>query len=53
MPKENKSNFLDSKFQAELKALLGDAYEPLMEISNDLKNSSRMQAKMLDDVRVK
>ena len=53
LPKENKGTYLDSRFQAEIKALLGDLYEPLMEIRNDLQNSSRMQARMLDDVRVK
>jgi protease-4 len=53
LPKENKGTYLDSRFQAEIKALLGDLYEPLMDIRNDLQNSSRMQARMLDDVRVK
>ena len=53
LPKENKGTYLDSRFQAEIKALLGDLYEPLMEIRNDLKNNSRIQARMLDDVRVK
>ena len=53
LPKENKGTYLDSRFQAEIKALLGDLYEPLMEIRNDLQNSSRMQARLLDDVRVK
>ena len=32
---------------------LGDLYEPLMEIRQTMKGSSRMQARMLDDVRVK
>jgi protease-4 len=36
-----------------LRELFGDLYEPLMEIRNDLKNNSRLQAKMLDDVRVR
>jgi protease-4 len=53
MPKENKGSYLDGKIQEELKSLLGDLYEPLMEIRNDIKNNSRMQARMLDDVRMK
>ena len=53
LPKENKGTYLDSRLQAEIKALLGDLYEPLMEIRNDLQNNSRIQARMLDDVRVK
>ena len=53
MPKEDKGTYLDSKLQVEIKALLGDLYEPLMQIRNDIKNNSRIQARMLDDVRVK
>jgi protease-4 len=53
MPSEDKGSYLDSKLQAELKALLGDMYEPLMQIRNDLQNNSTIQARMLDDVRVK
>lgn len=48
-PKEKKGSYLDG----ELRELFGDLYEPLMEIRNDLKNNSRLQAKMLDDVRVR
>ena len=44
---------LCDKLQKEFKALLGDLYEPLMEIRQTMKDSSRMQARMLDDVRVK
>ena len=50
---ENKGSYLDSQIQQEFKALLGDLYEPLMEIRQTLKGSSRMQARMLDDVRMK
>ena len=50
---ENKGSYLDSKFQAELKALLGDLYEPLMEIRQSVKDGNTLQAKMLDDVRMK
>ena len=50
---ENKGSYLDSRIQQEFKALLGDLYEPVMEIRQTLKGSSRMQARMLDDVRVK
>ena len=50
---ENKGSYLDSQLQKEFKAFLGDLYEPLMEIRQTLKGSSRMQARMLDDVRVK
>ena len=53
-PSEKKGNYLDSRFQTELKALFGDLYEPLMQIRNDLNNNnSFIQARMLDDVRVK
>ena len=47
---ENKGSYLDSRIQQEFKALLGDLYEPLMEIRQTMKGSSRMQARMLDDV---
>ena len=50
---ENKGSYLDSRIQQEFKALLGDLYEPLMEIRQTMMGSSRMQARMLDDVRVK
>ena len=53
MPKENKGTYLDSQIQAELKEFLGDLYEPMMQIRNDIKNNSRIQARMLEDVRVK
>jgi len=50
---EKKGTYLDGKLQAELKALLGDLYEPLMQVRSDLQNSSRIQARLLDDIRVK
>ena len=53
MPSEDKGSYLDSQMQKELKTLLGDLYEPLMEIRQTLKGSSRMQARMFDDVRMK
>ena len=53
MPKENKGTYLDGKMQAEIKALLGDLYEPLMEIRQSLHNGSTIQARLLDDTRVK
>ena len=53
LPKQDKGTYLDSKFQTELKSLLGDLYEPLMQIRNDIQNNSRIQARMLDDVSVK
>ena len=49
MSGDNKGSYLDG----EIRQLLGDAYLPLMQIRNDLKNNSRMQARMLDDIRVK
>ena len=49
MNKDSKGSYLD----AELKELLGDAYLPLMQIRNDIKNNSRVQARMLDDIRIK
>ena len=53
MPKEEKGSYLDSKLQEELKAFLGDLYEPLMEIRQSVKNGNTLQARMLEDVRVK
>ena len=53
LPKENKGSYLDCKFQQELKELLGDLYEPMMEIRQAVKDGSHVQARMLDDVRVK
>ena len=53
LPKESKGSYLDSKIQEELKALLGDLYEPLMEIRQTMKDGSRIQARMLEDMRVK
>ena len=53
MPKEKKGSYLDSQFQQELKGLLGDLYEPLMELRQTIKDGSHIQARMLDDVRVK
>jgi len=53
MPKEDKGSYLDSQFRKEFKALLGDLYEPLMEIRQTVKDGSRIQARMLEDTRVK
>ena len=53
MPKEDKGTYLDSQLQKELKAFLGDLYEPLMEIRQTVKDGSHIQARMLDDVRMK
>ena len=53
MPKENKGSYLDGKLQAEIKALLGDLYEPLMEIRQSIQNGNTIQARMLEDTRVK
>lgn len=53
MSKENKDTYLDSKLRGELKALLGDLYEPLMEIRQSVKNGYSVQARMLDDIHVK
>ena len=49
LSKESKGSYLD----AQLRELLGDAYLPLMQIRNDMKNNSRVQARMLDDIRMK
>ena len=46
---EKKGTYLDG----ELRELLGDLYEPLMQIRYDMKTNNRIQARMLDDVRVK
>ena len=53
MPKENKGTYLDGKLQEELKVLLGDLYEPLMELRQTVKDGSYVQARMLDNVRMK
>ena len=53
MPSEEKGSYLDSKLQDELKTFLGDLYEPLMEIRQTVKNGQTLQARMLEDVRVK
>ena len=53
LPKENKGTYLDGQFKKELKAMLGDLYEPLMELRQTVKDGSSVQARMLDDVRVK
>ena len=50
---ENKGSYLDSRLQAEFKTLLGDLYEPLMEIRQTIKDGNTVQARMLDDIRVK
>lgn len=49
LPTEKKGTYLDG----ELRELLGDLYEPLMQIRYDMKTNNRIQARMLDDVRVK
>ena len=53
MPKENKGSYLDSKLEQELKALFGDLYEPMMELRQIVKDGSHVQARIMDDVRVK
>jgi protease-4 len=53
MPNEDKGSYLDSQVRKEFKALLGDLYEPLMEIRQTMKDGSRIQARMLEDIRVK
>ena len=53
MPQENKDTYLDGKLQAEFKALLGDLYEPLMELRQTVKDGPTVQARMLEDTRVK
>ena len=53
MSDDKKGSYLDSKLQGELKLLLGDLYEPLMELRQTVKDGSTIQARMTDDVRVK
>ena len=53
MPNEEKGSYLDGKLQEELKTFLGDLYEPLMEIRQSVKNGNTLQARMLEDARVK
>ena len=50
---ESVLTYLDSKLQNELKALLGDLYEPLMEMRQTIQGGTTIQAKMLEDTRVK
>jgi len=47
--KEDKGSYLDG----ELRLLLGDLYEPLMEIRKNIKDGSRIQARMLEDIRIR
>jgi protease-4 len=49
LSKETPGSYLD----AELRELLGELYQPLMEVRYTLKSSSHMQARLLDDVRVR
>ena len=53
MQNEEKGSYLDGKLQEELKTFLGDLYEPLMEIRQSVKNGNTLQARMLEDARVK
>ena len=54
LPQENKGTYLDSKLQSELRLLLGDLYEPFMQVRSDLcRNNTILQARMLEDTRVK
>ena len=53
MSSEEKGSYLDSKLRQELQVLLGDLYEPLMEIRQTVKDGSVIQARMLEDIRVK
>ena len=49
LSKEEKGSCLDG----ELRILLGELYEPLMELRKTIKDGSRIQARMLEDIRVK
>ncbi len=49
IPKEKKDTYLDGK----LRLLLGDLYEPLAQIRQDIANNSMIQARLLDDIRIK
>ena len=53
LEKDSKGTYLDGKLQQELKTLLGDMYQPLMELRQTVKDGSRIQARMLEDIRVK
>lgn len=53
MPNESKGSYLDSKLQEEMKVLLGDLYEPLMELRQTVKDGFTIQARMTENVRVK
>ena len=49
MSNDSKGSYLDG----ELRLLLGDLYEPIMEIRQTIKDGSRVQARMMEDIRVK
>jgi len=49
LPNTNKGSYLDG----ELRTLLGDLYQPLMQLRHDAMSRSRIQARMLEDIRVK
>ena len=53
LPKDKKDTYLDGKLQAEIKVLLGDLYEPLMEIRQSIQNGNTVQARLLENTRVK
>ena len=49
LSEDEKGSYLDG----ELRMLLGELYEPLMELRKTIKDGSRIQARMLEDIRVK
>ena len=53
MPNDNKDTYLDSKVRTELKLWLGDLYEPLMQIRQSVRDGFTVQARMLEDLRIK
>ena len=46
---EKKGTYLDG----ELREVLGDLYQPLLQLRRDIKSNNRIQARMLEDIRVK
>jgi len=46
---QDKGTYLD----AQLRSILGELYQPLMELQRDVRSNNRIQAKMLEDIKIR
>ncbi len=46
---QDKGTYLD----AQLRSILGELYQPLIELQRDVKSNNRIQAKMLEDIKIR